>query len=123
MLRAAQRFGRLDSVRSRECNLDAVELSLAVGRACGVLTGIVTEARCNAPPAPRGPDLLDALGALHTGGPRAAAPLWRGVLGGSHDPMWARRPATSTMIAEKLSRPELNQMPIPAYDIDLHVRP
>ncbi|OOC05620.1 helix-turn-helix transcriptional regulator [Amycolatopsis azurea] len=99
MLRAARRVAALDPEWSRECFLDALEASLLVGRASGIMDTVVRQAR-SAPPAPRPPDILDALILLTTEGHRAAVPLLQRVLADS--PMWTRRPALATMVAAEL---------------------
>lgn len=99
MLRAAHRLAPVDALRSREAFLDALEMGLVVGRAAGVMDTVVAAAR-SAPPAPRSPDLLDALVLLTTEGYRAAVPLLRQVLADSE--LWTRRPALATVLAADL---------------------
>ncbi|WP_414938626.1 AAA family ATPase [Amycolatopsis sp. cmx-11-51] len=99
MLRAARRLADLDPEWSRECFLDALEVSLVVGRASGVLDIVVDEAR-SAPPASSPPDILDALILLATEGHETAVPVLRRIL--ADRPMWTRRPALATMIAAEL---------------------
>ncbi|WP_181771333.1 AAA family ATPase [Amycolatopsis pittospori] len=99
MLRAAHRLAELDPEWSRECFLDALEASLLVGRASGVMDMVVDQAS-SAPPAPRPPDMLDALIRLTAEGHRTAAPLLRRIL--ADRPMWTRRPALATMLTAEL---------------------
>jgi DNA-binding CsgD family transcriptional regulator len=98
MLRAAQRLSELDPDLARECFLDALEMSLLVGRADGVLDLVLAAAKRAAP---RSPDILDALVLLATDGHRAAIPLIRTVLDGANGPMWTRRPALAVMLASE----------------------
>ncbi|MBB5850223.1 AAA family ATPase [Amycolatopsis umgeniensis] len=98
MLRAAHLLAGLDPEWSRECFLDALEVSLVVGRANGVMDKVVDEAR-SAPPA-SSPDILDALVLLTAEGHQAAVPVLRRIL--ADRPMWTRRPALATMIAAEL---------------------
>ncbi|GAA0964803.1 LuxR family transcriptional regulator [Acrocarpospora macrocephala] len=104
MLRAAQRLSGLDPDWSRGCFLDALEMGLVVGRASGVLDMVVAAAQ-SAAPAPRSPDILDALILLATDGHRAAVPLIRNVLDGDGSPMWTRWPALATVLASELWDP------------------
>jgi DNA-binding CsgD family transcriptional regulator len=104
MLRAAQRLAALDPARSRETFLDALEMSLVVGRASGVMDTVLAEARSTAPPAAE-PDLLDALILLATDGHQAAVPLLRTLLHDSDEPMWVRRPALASTLASELWDP------------------
>ncbi|MFC4588389.1 ATP-binding protein [Sphaerisporangium corydalis] len=104
MLRAARRLAVLDPDRSREIFLDALEMSLVVGRASGVMDTVLAEARSTAP-ASRSPDLLDALVLLATDGHRAAIPLLRELLHDGDDPMWTRRPALASVLASELWDP------------------
>ncbi|MFD3377362.1 MULTISPECIES: ATP-binding protein [unclassified Streptomyces] len=104
MLRAAQRLADPDPEWSRECFLDALEMSLVVGRATGVMDTVLAAAR-SAAPAPRSPDVLDALIRLEADGHRAAVPLIRNVLDGDDAPMWTRRPALAVMLAGELWDP------------------
>ncbi|GAA4640616.1 hypothetical protein GCM10023196_106860 [Actinoallomurus vinaceus] len=97
MLRAAQRLSSVDPQRSRECFLDALEMSLVVGRAGGVLDMVLAAA-----PTPQSPDILSALALLRTDGHRTAVPLIRTVLDG---PQWTRRPALAVMLASELWDP------------------
>ena len=76
MLRAARRLAGVDPERSRECLLDALEMSLVVGRAHGVVDRVLDAARATAPPS-RAPDVLDALAVWSAQGHRRAAPLLR----------------------------------------------
>lgn len=102
MLRAARRLATLDPERSRECFLDALEMSLVVGRASGMMDKVLAAAS-SAPS--RSPDVLDALTLLATDGHRAAVPLLRDVLDGPDGPMWTRRPALAVLIAAELWDP------------------
>ncbi|MFD7817339.1 AAA family ATPase [Streptomyces sp. NPDC059785] len=105
MLRAAERLADLDPGRSRDCFLDALEMSLVVGRATGVMDTVLTAARTSAP-APDLPDVLSALVRLDTDGHRAAYPLMRSVLDGDGGtPLWTRRPALAVMLAGELWDP------------------
>lgn len=103
MLRAAQRFAALDPERSRDCYLDALEMSLLVGRASGVMDKVLDAARSSS--VPRDPDILDALTVLATQGHRAAVPLIRDVLDGADGAMWTRRPALAVVLAAELWDP------------------
>ncbi|WP_049578774.1 AAA family ATPase [Streptomyces sp. SBT349] len=107
MLRAARRLAGLDPEWSRDRFLDALEMSLVVGRASGVMDMVLTEAG-SAGPAPGSPDVLDALVLLATDGHRAAVPLLRKVLDGGDSPMWTRRPALGIMLAGELWDPHLH---------------
>lgn len=101
MLRAARRLAEVDPEQSRDCLLDALEMSMVVGRAHGVVDRVLDAARSTAP-APRAPDVLDALAVLSAQGHRAAAPLLRRALDGDDEPLWVRRPALAVMIAGEL---------------------
>ena len=107
MLSAAYRLTTLDPAWSRDCYLDALEMGLVVGRVSGVMDRVVSAAR-SAPPAPRGPDILDVLVLLTTEGHRAAAPLLRRVLA-ADSPEWTRRPALAVMLAAEM------------WDVDAHM--
>ncbi|WET81043.1 AAA family ATPase [Amycolatopsis sp. QT-25] len=98
MLRAAHRLSAVDPAWSRDSFLDALEMSLVVGRANGVMDTVLAEAR-HAPPAPA-PDVLDALILLNTEGHRTAGPMLRRVL--TENASWTRRPALAMMIAGEL---------------------
>ncbi|RDG38775.1 AAA family ATPase [Streptomyces corynorhini] len=104
MLRAAQRLAGLDPEWSRECFLDALEMSLVVGRATGVMDMVLAAAR-SASPAPRSPDVLDALIRLESDGHRAGVPLLRSALDGDDTPLWTRRPALAVLLASELWDP------------------
>jgi len=104
MLRAAQPLSEPDPEWSRECFLDALEMSLVVGRASGVMDMVLAAAQ-SAAPAPRSPDALDALIRLAAEGHRAAVPRLRKVLDGDDTPMWTRRPALAVMLAAELWDP------------------
>ncbi|MGW0194411.1 ATP-binding protein [Nonomuraea sp. NPDC003201] len=101
MVRAAQRLASLDPDRARDCFLDAVEMSLSVGRGGVVIDRVLTAARSTAP-APSSPDALDALIVLATDGYEAAVPLLRHALYDRGERFWTRRPALATMIAVEL---------------------
>lgn len=103
MLRAARRLAPLDSERSRESYLEALETSLLVGRANGVTDLVLAEAR-SAPPHP--PDILDALDVLAVNGHRAAVPLIRADLDGAAGPLWIRHPALAIILAAELWEPD-----------------
>ncbi|MFI6337890.1 AAA family ATPase [Streptomyces sp. NPDC050535] len=120
MLRAAQRLSALDPEWSRECFLDALEMSLVVGRAHGVMDMVLAAAGRQvspyvsalplpdpgpAAPAPRPPDILDALTLLASDGHRAAVPSIRAALDGGDAPMWTRRPALASILACELWDP------------------
>ncbi|GGK22308.1 LuxR family transcriptional regulator [Streptomyces camponoticapitis] len=114
MLRAARRLSELDPRRSRDCFLDAVEMSLAVGRSSGVLDKVLAAARTAAPAdtAADSPDLLDALALLATDRHGEAVPLIQRLLtspaaeGGVEDgPMWRHRPALAVMLASEVWDP------------------
>lgn len=100
MARAAHRLAGLDPRRSRECYLDAIEMTLLVGRGGGFIDEIMTAAR-EAPDVGT-PDVLDALVTLSSDGPGAAIPALRKALHGEHDPLWVRWPGLATMIAAEL---------------------
>ncbi|WP_221352032.1 AAA family ATPase [Streptomyces beigongshangae] len=105
MTRAAQRLSALDPEQARDSFLDALDMSLVVGRGGGVIREVVAVARSAAPPSDS-PDLLDALIELVTNGSSTAAPLLRRTLHGDDEPLWVRRPALATMIAIELWDPE-----------------
>ncbi|WP_344649932.1 ATP-binding protein [Cryptosporangium japonicum] len=96
--RAARRL--TDPAAARECYLDALEMSLVVGRGGGFVTEILATARAEAPPV-GSPDILDALIRLAAGDHAAALPL----LAGDHRPMWSRWPCLATMISSQLYDP------------------
>ncbi|MFD5628764.1 ATP-binding protein [Streptomyces sp. NPDC127072] len=104
MLRAAQRLSTPDPDWSRECFLDALEMSLVVGRAEGVMDLVLAAAGTGAP-TPRPPDILDALALLASDGHRAAVPAIRAALDGGDTPMWTRRPALASILACELWDP------------------
>ncbi|MYX73785.1 AAA family ATPase [Streptomyces sp. SID3915] len=103
MLRAARRLAPLDPERSRESYLEALESSLLVGRANGVMDAVLAEAG-SAPPHP--PDILDALDILTTNGHRAAVPLIKEALDGAEGPLWTRHPALGIILAAELWDPD-----------------
>ncbi len=115
MLRAAQRLAELDPERSRECFVDALEMSLVVGRASGVLDDVIAAAEAadrssarSGFEAARPRDVLDALALLGAQGHRAAIPLVRTVLFGDRGPdgpLWTRRPALAGLLASELWDP------------------
>ncbi|MCO8273656.1 LuxR family transcriptional regulator [Actinoplanes sp. TRM 88003] len=105
MVRAAERLSGVDPEQSRHSFLDALEMSLVVGRAGGVIGPVVAAARTSAP-ASTAPDLLDALVVLETHGYPAAAPLLRRAV--DDEAEWARRPALATMVAVELFDPDLH---------------
>ncbi|WP_084215875.1 helix-turn-helix transcriptional regulator [Pseudonocardia spinosispora] len=104
MVRAGQKLATVDPQRSRECFLDALEMSFAVGRPSGVMDMVLAAARDSAP-APRAPDILDALTLLTTRGHRAAVPLIRKILDGDDAPLWTQRPAIAVLLAAELWDP------------------
>ncbi|MFD7065466.1 ATP-binding protein [Streptomyces sp. NPDC059906] len=106
MLRAARRLAPLDSGRSRESYLEALEMSLLVGRANGVTTAVLAEAK-SAPPHP--PDILDALDVLAVHGHRAAVPLIREALDGPDGPLWTRHPALAIILTAELWDPDTHE--------------
>ncbi len=108
MIRAGQRLSTVDPRRSRDCFLDALEMSFVVGRPSGVMDKVLDAARASAP-APRPPDILDALTLLTTQGHRAAVPLIRRVLDGADNPLWMRRPVLSAVVAANLWDPHISQ--------------
>ncbi|WP_460390803.1 AAA family ATPase, partial [Actinophytocola sediminis] len=102
MLRAARRLAPLDPERSRECYLEALEMSLLVGRATGVMDRVLAEAASSPPHAP---DVLDALTTLYADGHRAAVPLIREALDGPAGPLWTGHPALASSLAAELWDP------------------
>uniref|UniRef100_A0AAU3H5N2 AAA family ATPase n=1 Tax=Streptomyces sp. NBC_01401 TaxID=2903854 RepID=A0AAU3H5N2_9ACTN len=107
MLRAARRLAPLDPERSRESYLEALEMSLLVGRPNGVMDRVLAEAR-SAPAHP--PDILDALDILTSNGHRAAVSLVQEALDGAEGPLWNRHPALAIILAAEL------------WDLDTHMR-
>ncbi|MBM2614997.1 AAA family ATPase [Actinoplanes sp. LDG1-06] len=107
MIAAARRLSAVDRPRARECLLDAVEMSLAVGRAGGVLDELLAAAR-EPELAPTAPDALDALVTLAAEGHRAAAGMLREAISGGGGPAWSRRPALATMMAAELWDPAVH---------------
>ncbi|SFR02927.1 regulatory protein, luxR family [Lentzea waywayandensis] len=103
---AARRLSALDPDRARDCFLDALEMSLVVGRGSGNVDEVLTAAR--AAPAPTSPDLLEALITLAEDGYRTALPLLRETLHAEGGPLWSRRPALASMITTEL------------WDLDTH---
>ncbi|MEU7400873.1 MULTISPECIES: LuxR family transcriptional regulator [Streptomyces] len=106
MLRAARRLAPLDSGRSRESYLEALEVSLLVGRSNGVTDAVLTEAK-SAPPHP--PDILDALDVLAVQGHRTAVPLIREALDGPEGPLWTRHPALAIILTAELWDPDTHE--------------
>ncbi|OON71923.1 ATP-binding protein [Streptomyces tsukubensis] len=107
MVRAGRRLAASDPAMARRCFLDALEMSLVVGRADGAMDMVLAAAKPRAPE-PRSPDILDALTLLTTEGHRTAAPLMRNVLDGVDGvdgPMWTERPALAVMLAAELWDP------------------
>nr|WP_106192491.1 LuxR family transcriptional regulator [Umezawaea tangerina] len=98
---AARRLSTLDPDRARDCFLDALEMSLVVGRAGHVVDEVLRAARASAP-APSSPDLLEALITLAERGFRASVPLLREALHAEGSPLWSRRPALASMISIEL---------------------
>ncbi|WP_305785865.1 LuxR family transcriptional regulator [Symbioplanes lichenis] len=102
VVRAAQRLTDLDPGRSRDTFLDALEMSLVVGRG-GVIDEVLQAAAETPSPGP--PDLLHALVLQATEGYAVAVPALRAAL---DDPSQARRPTLAAMIAIEL------------WDLDAH---
>ncbi|HEX6344970.1 LuxR family transcriptional regulator [Umezawaea sp.] len=98
---AARRLAAVDPDRARDCFLDALEMSLVVGRAGGVVDEVLEAARAAAP-APSSPDLLDALITLVERGHHDALPVLRDALHAEGGPLWSRRPALASMISVEL---------------------
>jgi DNA-binding CsgD family transcriptional regulator len=107
MLRAARRLAELDPKWSRDCYVDALEMALVVGRVNGVMDTVVTAAR-EAPPAPKPPDILDALIMVNTEGYRTAVPVLRAVV--ADDESISARPALASVVAAGL------------WDVDAHTK-
>lgn len=101
MVRAAGRLAAPHPGRARDSFLDAVEMSLVVGRGGAVIDQVLTAARSTAPAAGP-PDVLDGLMVLATGAYETALPLLRHALHDSGTAFWTRRPALATMIAFEL---------------------
>ncbi|WP_228000515.1 ATP-binding protein [Nocardia australiensis] len=106
IVQAARRLAAGDPERSREYLVAALDMGLSVGRAAGVMDRVLEAAR-SAPPAARGPDLLDALVQLNADGHRTALPMVRQALTGE-EAGWTRTPALATVLAGEL------------WDLDLH---
>lgn len=109
MIRAGRRLAGLDAERARRCFLDAIETSLLVGRASGVLDLVLAAVRSVPVTASRPPDVLDALGLLGSAGLRSALPLIRQVLdgpNGSDRPGWTEHPALALMLAAEIWDPD-----------------
>ncbi|GAA0222391.1 helix-turn-helix transcriptional regulator [Cryptosporangium japonicum] len=101
MIRAARRVADRDPELSRRYLLDALEMSLLVGRASGVLDQVLDAARSSRP-APGPPDVLDALIVLDDDGHQAAVPMIRKALDEPSDPLRTTRPALALMLAAEL---------------------
>lgn len=106
MLRAAGRLAGPAPERSREIYLEALEMSLLVGRGTGVMDRVLAEAQAAAQPASRTPDILDALSVLAAAGHRAGVPLVRAALDGVDGAMWTRHPALAITLAAELWDPQ-----------------
>lgn len=102
MVRAARRLATLEPERSRESYLEALEMSLLVGRSSGVMDAVLAEAKFSPPHAP---DILDALDVLTANGHRAAVPLIREALDGAAGSLWTRHPALAIVLAGELWDP------------------
>ncbi|MFE7509116.1 AAA family ATPase [Promicromonospora sp. NPDC057488] len=107
MLRAAARLARIDPGRSRASYLDALEMSLLVGRATGMMDRVLREAQAASTSARR-TDVLDALHVLATDGHRTGVPLLREALDGADGAMWTRHPALAVVLASELWDPDLH---------------
>ncbi|TCB97298.1 LuxR family transcriptional regulator [Micromonospora zingiberis] len=108
MIRAGRRLAGLDPERARRCFQDAIEMSLLVGRASGVLDLVLAAVRSVPVTASRPPDVLDALHLLQTAGHRSAIPLIRQVLDGPDGPdgpRWTEYPALALMLAAEIWDP------------------
>jgi DNA-binding CsgD family transcriptional regulator len=106
MLRAARRLATPAPDRARDCTLEALEMSLLVGRATGVMDAVLAAARSLPLPTSGPPDILDALCVLTADGHRAAVPLIRRVLDGADSAMWTRHPALAVTLAAELWDPD-----------------
>ncbi|GGK69079.1 LuxR family transcriptional regulator [Sphaerisporangium melleum] len=107
MLDAARSLERVDPVGSREAMVDALEMSLVVGRATNMMDEVLSLARSDT--SGRHPlDVLDALALLADKGHRIGVPALRAVLHGDEgrEPLWVRRPALAAMIASELWEPD-----------------
>ncbi|PZG01144.1 LuxR family transcriptional regulator [Micromonospora endophytica] len=105
MIRAGRRLAGLDPERARRCFLDAIEMSLLVGRASGVLDLVLAAARSVRATASRPPDVLDALSLLNSAEHRRAVPLIRQFLDGHDGPGWTEHPALALMLAAEIWDP------------------
>ncbi|MEV0620614.1 LuxR family transcriptional regulator [Nonomuraea sp. NPDC050404] len=105
MLRAARRLAELDPERSRDCYLEALEMSLLVGRGSGMMDKVLSAAQSSLP---HEPDILDALTLLATQGHRVAVPLIREALDGDGGAMWIRHPALAVILASELWDPRVH---------------
>lgn len=108
MLRAARRLTTLDPARSRASHVEALEMSLLVGRASGVMDMVLAAAGTSPPHEPRDPDVLDALTVLAADGHHAGVPLIRAVLDGAAGALWTRHPALAIMLAIELWDPDMH---------------
>ncbi|WFE67642.1 LuxR family transcriptional regulator [Micromonospora sp. WMMD714] len=108
MIRAGRRLAGPDPERARRCLLDALETSLLVGRASGVLELVLTAVRSMPATGPRPPDILDALSLLDAAGHRKAVPVIRQVLDGPGGPGWTGYPALALMLAGEMWDPDLH---------------
>ncbi|CAM4425432.1 LuxR family transcriptional regulator [Nocardia ninae] len=101
LLRAATRLADHDPIRSRECYVDAIEMSLLTGGFDAVI-----EAARTAPPHPQPPTsadlILDGMIALTVEGHQAAAKLLRPVVADGADAAWARWPTLGFLLALEL---------------------
>ncbi|WP_037075684.1 helix-turn-helix transcriptional regulator [Pseudonocardia spinosispora] len=108
MIRAGQRLAELDPQHSRNCFVDALEMSFVAGRPSGAMEMVLAAAQSAAKSsrsAEHPPDIIDALALLTTRGHHAAAPLLRTILDGTDTPLWTRRPALAVMVAAGLWDP------------------
>jgi DNA-binding CsgD family transcriptional regulator len=103
MLRAARRLTTLDPARSRASYVEALEMSLLVGRASGVMDMVLAAAETSTP---HEPDVLDALTVLAAEGHHAGVPLIRAALDGPAGALWTRHPALAIMLAIELWDPD-----------------
>ncbi|WP_107656882.1 AAA family ATPase [Nocardia suismassiliense] len=101
LLRAATRLADRDPVGSRECYVDAIEMSLLTGGFDAVI-----EAARTAPPHPEPPTsadlILDGMIALTVEGHQAAAKLLRPVVADAADAAWTRWPTLGFLLALEL---------------------
>ncbi len=97
MAQAARRLSATHPDQARDCYLEALEMSLVVGRGGGVLREVLAAA-----PVSSEPDLLTGLRTLVTDGSHAATPMLRTALHQGGDPLWEQRPALAAMVAVEL---------------------